>query len=432
MANEYRTNAEDLTIVADAIRSRTGNSDLLEFPYGFLASIFCIRADDNNIARKVISILVAEVGYLEKASNAQLDDKTANAGSNNYTKYARDLDAIEGFYNGRKQGNAWCEVFVDWGFVQAYGVETAKALLCQPSESLGASARYSSQYYRNNGQFHTANPKAGDQIFFGTSGAETHTGIVIGVIRTTVYTVEGNTYSQTGVVENGDGVYIKHYDITDERIVGYGRPKYDEIIPEQGEQNKMPLDYVAWNGKTYRDIFITGNKLTTGNAITDFTNSDWSSTVNKPIATTEHYNTAPYSWDCSGTASIQMYKYIEGLTAGDQLYLACKRKLAAYTAGTWLGVAAYEPGNNTPKITTTVNASNVSTTFQTVSGTYAVASEKSNVYIGSGGGAKLTGYVDDVVCIDLTELFGDNIPSMDEMDKLYENFLLLYSVEIAN
>ena len=432
MANDYFVNASDMVEVADAIRSRTGNTDLLEFPYGISTAIFCIRADDSDKARKVIDTLVAEVGYLEKASNAQLDDKKANAGSNNYTKYARDLDAIKGFYNGNKQGYDWCEVFVDWGFVQAYGVETAKTLLCQPSESLGASARYSSQYYRNKGQFHTADPKAGDQIFFGTSGAETHTGIVIGVTGTTVYTVEGNTAPQTGVVENGGGVYAKKYALTDERIVGYGRPKYDEVIPEQGEQSKMPLDYVAWDGKTYRDIFLTGNKVTTGNAITDTTNADWSSTVSKPKLTTEHFNTGPSSWDCSGTASIQMYKYIEGLTAGDQLYLACKRKLAAYTAGTWLGVAAYEPDNNTPKITTTVNASNVSTTFQTVSGTYAVASEKSNVYIGSGGGAKLTGYVDDVVCIDLTELFGDNIPSMDEMDKLYENFLLLYNIENAN
>ena len=33
-----------------------------------------------------------------KKSNSQLSHKTANAGSGNYTKYARDLDAVEGFY----------------------------------------------------------------------------------------------------------------------------------------------------------------------------------------------------------------------------------------------------------------------------------------------------------------------------------------------
>lgn len=40
---------------------------------------------------KLLLIAETEIGYLEKKSNSQLDDKTANAGSNNYTKYARDL-----------------------------------------------------------------------------------------------------------------------------------------------------------------------------------------------------------------------------------------------------------------------------------------------------------------------------------------------------
>ena len=39
----------------------------------------------------IVTIALAEVGYWEKASNASLDDKTANAGAANWTKYARDL-----------------------------------------------------------------------------------------------------------------------------------------------------------------------------------------------------------------------------------------------------------------------------------------------------------------------------------------------------
>lgn len=42
--------------------------------------------------KRLIATAKAEEGYLEKATNAQLDSKTANAGSNNWTKYARDLD----------------------------------------------------------------------------------------------------------------------------------------------------------------------------------------------------------------------------------------------------------------------------------------------------------------------------------------------------
>lgn len=57
--------------------------------------------------KKILDIANAEVGYLEKANNSQLDDKTANAGNKNYTKYARDMDALN-VYNGKKQGYAWC------------------------------------------------------------------------------------------------------------------------------------------------------------------------------------------------------------------------------------------------------------------------------------------------------------------------------------
>ena len=76
--------------------------------------------------KKVIAIARAEVGYLEKNSNSQLDDKTANAGSKNYTKYNLDMKAWAGSANLTDQ---WCQNFADWCFVKAYGLEAAKALL---------------------------------------------------------------------------------------------------------------------------------------------------------------------------------------------------------------------------------------------------------------------------------------------------------------
>ena len=80
--------------------------------------------------QKVIDLAWSQIGYHEKESNAQLDDPTANAGDQNWTKYARDLDSLSGFYNGRKNGYAWCDVFVDWLFVQSYGRGAAQYLLC--------------------------------------------------------------------------------------------------------------------------------------------------------------------------------------------------------------------------------------------------------------------------------------------------------------
>ena len=177
---------------------------------------------------KLLAVARAEVGYLEKATNTQLDDKTANAGSNNYTKYARDLDALGDFYNTPKNGFAWCDVFVDWCFVQAFGVETAKKLLCQPVKSLGAGCTYSAEYYKSHGRFSYSTPQVGDQIFFTKDGGKTyyHTGLVTEVRDGKVYTIEGNTSSTAGVVPNGGAVAEKSYSLTSTSIGGCGRPDY--------------------------------------------------------------------------------------------------------------------------------------------------------------------------------------------------------------
>ena len=146
---------------------------------------------------KLLEIANAELGYLEKKSNKDLYSKTGNAGSANYTKYAYEFDTkYSGFYNGKKNGFAWCDVFVDWCFVTAFGVEEAKKLLCQPEKSLGAGCKYSRDYYKAKGQHYTT-PKVGDQIFFYDSSKKgiAHTGLVYKVDSTYVYTIEGNTSS---------------------------------------------------------------------------------------------------------------------------------------------------------------------------------------------------------------------------------------------
>lgn len=199
---------------------------------------------------KLVSIAKNEIGYLEKKTNSQLDNKTANAGRGNYTKYARDLDNIPGFYNGKKNGYAWCDVFVDWCFVQAFGVDKAKELLLQPNQSLGAGCTYSANYYKKAGQFHSS-PKVGDQIFFyNSSNSICHTGLVVKVDSTYVYTVEGNTSSDPGVVDNGGSVNDKKYKLNYSRIAGYGRPKYGEEYkePDKKEDTTSKSDVIAVDG----------------------------------------------------------------------------------------------------------------------------------------------------------------------------------------
>ena len=110
---------------------------------------------------RLIATARAEVGYLEKASNSQLDSKTGNAGYANFTKYARDLDQM-GVYNGPKNGYAWCDVFSDWTFIKTFGLDVAMKMTCQPMGGYGAGCTESARYYKNAGRFYKSNPQPGD------------------------------------------------------------------------------------------------------------------------------------------------------------------------------------------------------------------------------------------------------------------------------
>lgn len=185
-------------------------------------------------AYKLVSIALAETGYVEKASNRDLDDPHGNPGRNNYTKYARDLfDA--GYYNGNKNGYAWCDVYVDWCFYILCRRDriVAEALTCQTGK-YGAGCIYSAEYYRKQGRFGST-PRIGAQIFFGKKGAETHTGIVTRFDSKYVYTNEGNTSPELGVVPNGGCVCNKKYALGYSKIVGYGYPYYDSEIEVDGK-----------------------------------------------------------------------------------------------------------------------------------------------------------------------------------------------------
>ncbi|MCC8066403.1 MAG: glucosaminidase domain-containing protein [Clostridiales bacterium] len=179
--------------------------------------------EDEAIAA-VIAVAEAEIGYLEKASNASLDSKTTNAGSANYTKYGRDMHNL--LPSVMDFPAAWCDAFVDWCFYKAFGETVAKQLLCGNFDDYTVN---SAQYYKNKGQWHTSSPKAGDQVFFKNSSGICHTGLVTKVDSSKIYTIEGNTSSASGVVANGGCVRDKSYALTYSSIAGYGRPDYSIV-----------------------------------------------------------------------------------------------------------------------------------------------------------------------------------------------------------
>lgn len=191
---------------------------------------------------KVIEIALAEVGYLEKKSNSQLDSKTANAGSANYTKYGRDMHKL--YPSVMDFPAAWCDAFVDWCFYKAYGVANAKGLL---GGNFNDYTVASAQLYKNKNAWHST-PKVGDQIFFKNSQRIYHTGLVYKVDAKRVYTIEGNTSGASGVIANGGGVCKKSYLLTYSKIAGYGRPKYAGAV-ETEEAYDMPTIKKGSKGK---------------------------------------------------------------------------------------------------------------------------------------------------------------------------------------
>ena len=195
-----------------------------------------IKMNKNEAIAKLVDCAMSQVGYLEKRSNAQLDDKTANAGSANWNKYARDIDnKYPNFYNGKKNGYSWCDIFVDWLFIECFGYEKALKMLYQPTKSTGAGCSYSAGFYRAHNAFYRK-PQVGDQVFFGDYGNEGHTGIVVAVNGNIITTVEGNTSGGYGVDANGDGVYLKKYNISTQYIPGFGRPNWEVVSSNAGNE----------------------------------------------------------------------------------------------------------------------------------------------------------------------------------------------------
>lgn len=210
-----------------------------------------------------VRIARAEIGYKEKRTNTNLDQKTAsNDGGGNYTKYARDLDAIK-YFNGSKNGFDWCAVWVCWIIVQMYGDGTsARSALYQPNAkyNCGAGCTPQAGYYRENNAFYTS-PKIGDQIFFGSVGDEGHTGIVVEVLDDQVLTIEGNVQNQ---------VMLVSHSINDKTIVGYGRPRYesDDPFAVHVVQKGDTLNAIAEQYDTTAEDIARENDITDPNMIT--------------------------------------------------------------------------------------------------------------------------------------------------------------------
>ncbi|WP_418423949.1 GH25 family lysozyme [Blautia sp.] len=148
--------------------------------------------------------------YLEKGTLAYLDDFQRNAGYNNYTKFARDVNS---WGQPGCQGQSWCAVYQFWKLVKVFGLKKALQIMGGGFYNCQSVTRHA----KANGTWKKT-PKKGALIIF-RNGA--HIGSIRKYDTTYAYTNEGNTSSAAGVVANGGACRNKKYKLTDPAIDGY-------------------------------------------------------------------------------------------------------------------------------------------------------------------------------------------------------------------
>lgn len=177
--------------------------------------------------------------YLEKKSNAYLDDFTKNAGSNNYTKFARDVNS---WNQPGCQGQPWCAVYQFWKLVKVLGLTKALQIMGGGFYN----CKNVTAHAKEKGTWHST-PKKGALIIFRNGS---HIGSVNSYDTTYVYANEGNTSSVPGVVANGGACRNKKYKLTDSAIDGYVWIDYGTVADQESTETAVQLNKTPkWVGK---------------------------------------------------------------------------------------------------------------------------------------------------------------------------------------
>ena len=164
--------------------------------------------------KHVIDLATRQIGYKETGDN--------------HTKYAAYFDGTAWqWFNTKKQGSAWCAIFICWLFCQneIMGPDKARKMLgCPaPKDNCAAGVPYLYEYMNKKG-YKVTSPKAGDIIFL---NGNKHVGIVEKVDSNKVYTIEGN---------KSNAVKRSSYGLTSKSIYGYMRVPYNaETTTDSGK-----------------------------------------------------------------------------------------------------------------------------------------------------------------------------------------------------
>ena len=231
-------------------------------------------------AKDVVAIALSQLGYRESDSEEDLSG-LSEGGSLNFAEYNRNF----GDYGSGLSYN-WCASFVSFCLLQAGCHEMTnlsdwcrdhmgdpdyiwREVSCEKWKSalneleyFKSSASYSSSEYEDLEAAYDPEyiPTPGDLIFFSEklTNEASHIGIVIQIAGEKIYTVEGNTDKESSLETDGDGVYIKSYNLTDKYIIGYGDMPY-QTRSDVPTIDHFPTDISSGSYISTADISVYGS-----------------------------------------------------------------------------------------------------------------------------------------------------------------------------
>lgn len=183
----------------------------------------------SNKLNSFLNIARAEVGYKEN-------------GTNN-TKYAKYFDSTAWqFFNTKKQGAAWCSIFIHWCLCQVFAPKEVRKLLGEPEpkQNCGAGVKYLWEYMKSKGYKVSSitNAAPGDIIFF---DGLNHVGIV-NKVDEKIQTIEGN---------KSNAVKKCTYTFNSKKIYGIMRIKWPETVSVQPFKIEPAVSFDKYYARSY-------------------------------------------------------------------------------------------------------------------------------------------------------------------------------------
>ena len=227
------------------------------------------HTNTGNQRADIVAIAQTQVGYHEGSLEG-----TTN-GNDNYTKYNKELYAIDGSYK-----YMWCQSFIAWCAKQA---DVSSDVIKRTAGTVDAM-----DFFKAQGVWQERNyiPQSGDIIYFTSSSSNSgyHVGIVESVSGSTINTIEGN-YS--------DKVGRHSVTVGSSSIVGYGVPNY--VVPDPNPPTNVTLS----KNQVWYDIkdTITLN-ATSDNATTYWISvlKDGTSIINTQISGELSFSASDYGY----------------------------------------------------------------------------------------------------------------------------------------